>query len=50
MENEEYIKPRKIGLINGETHYITIPNDFGVKGQYVNIEYVNEKEIKLTLI
>ena len=49
-KEEDYIRPRKIGLINCETPYITLPNFFGKKGQYVNIEYINDKEIKVRLI
>ena len=50
MEDKKYVKPRKIGLINGETPYITLPIGFGVKGQYVSIEYININEIKVKLI
>ncbi len=42
---------RKIGVLNSEgTTYITLPKRFGVKGNYVRIDFVNDKKIELTLI
>lgn len=42
---------RKIGFLNSDgTTYITLPKGFGTKGNYVRIDFINDVELKLTLI
>lgn len=42
---------RKIGFLNSDgTTYITLPKGFGTKGNYVRIDFINDKKIELTLI
>lgn len=51
MEEQEFIKPRKIGKITkDEIPYITLPHGFGEIGQYVQISFISDDELKLTLI
>ncbi len=43
---------KKIGCINrkSDIHYIPIPREFGKIGDYVKIENISEKELKITIL
>lgn len=43
---------KKIGCINkkSDIHYVPIPREFGKVGDYVKLDILNEKELKITII
>lgn len=43
---------RKIGTINRDSNtiYVTLPQNWGCENEYVKIDIVNEKELKITKV